>query len=108
MKKKINPFRILPLFIVICGVAVFLVYNNQLNKKFISLEVNSIIIKRNNWQLRTTEFYLQNGLRIDSTFKDNFDLKVGDSISKKSNARSFIVYRKENGKYKFYKKNDIE
>ncbi|UPZ15909.1 hypothetical protein [Flavobacterium humidisoli] len=105
--KKINLFRISPLFIVISGVTAFLIYNNQLNKKFIQLEVNSILVKRNNWQLRTTEFYLQNGLRIDSTFKDNFDLKIGDSISKESNTNIFIVYRKENGKYKFHKKNAI-
>jgi len=106
--KKINVFRILPLFIVISAVTVFLMYNNQLNKKFIGLEVNSIIVKRNNWQLRTTEFYLQNGLRIDSTFKNNFDLKIGDSISKKSNTNIFSVYRKENGKYLFYKKSAID
>lgn len=106
--KKITVLVILPVFIVVSGVTAFLIYNNQLNKKFILLEVNSIIIKRNNWQLRTTEFYLQNGLRIDSTFIDNFDLKIGDSISKKSNTTIFMVYRKENGTYKFYKKNTID
>ncbi|MDY0987557.1 hypothetical protein SOM12_09045 [Flavobacterium sp. CFBP9031] len=106
--KKINLFRILPLLIVISAVTVFLIYNNQLNKKFIRLEVNSIIVKRNNWQLRTTEFYLQNGLRIDSTFKNNFDLKIGDSISKKSNTPIFRIYRKGNGKYLFYKKSTID
>ncbi|QLC67635.1 hypothetical protein LPB248_15375 [Flavobacterium sp. LPB0248] len=108
MKKKINLYRILPLFIIISAVTVFLIYNNQWNKKFIKLEANSIIVTRNNWQLRTTEFYLQNGLRIDSTFKDNFDLKIGDSISKKSNTNTFSVYRKENGIYTFYKKNAID
>lgn len=106
--KKINLFKILPLFIIISAVTVFLIYNNQLNKKFIRLEINSIIVERNNWQLRTTEFYLQNGLRIDSTFKNSFDLKIGDSISKKSNSTIFSVYRKVNGKYIFYKKNDID
>lgn len=99
--------NLVPLFIVVSGVTVFLVYNIQLNKKFIQVEVNSIIIKRNNWQLRTTEFYLKNGLRIDSTFKDHFDLKIGDSISKRPNTKTFSVYRKKNGKYKFYRKNTI-
>ncbi|WP_433833418.1 hypothetical protein [Flavobacterium anhuiense] len=99
--------NLIPLFIVVSGVTVFIVYNIQLNKKFIQVEVNSIIIKRNNWQLRTTEFYLKNGLRIDSTFKDNFDLKIGDSISKRPNTKTFSVYRMKNGKYKFYKKNTI-
>lgn len=108
MSKKLVAGKILPLFIVIVGVTIFITYNNRLNRKFIQSEVNSKIIKRNNWQLRTTEFYLKNGLRIDSTFKNKFDLKIGDSISKKSNTHFFIVYRKENGKYKFYKKNTVE
>ncbi|MET3027640.1 hypothetical protein ABXT06_13255 [Flavobacterium sp. UW10123] len=105
--KKINLYRVLPLVIIISAVTVFVIYNNQLNKKFMLLEVNSIIVKRDNWQLRTTEFYLQDGLRIDSTFKDNFDLKIGDSISKESNTNIFSVYRKENGIYTFYKKNAL-
>lgn len=78
----------------------FILYNENLNRKFVNKKVESIIVKRSNWQLRTTEFYLQNGLRIDSTYKNKFDLKIGDSISKKSNTRRFKVFRKNNsGKY---------
>lgn len=108
MPKKIVTVKILPLVIAIVGITVFIIYNNRLDGKFIQSEVNSKIVKRNNWQLRTTEFHLKNGLRIDSTFKNKFDLKIGDSISKKLNTRFFLVYRKENGKYKFYKKNAVE
>lgn len=109
MKKKYNLLRLVPMLIVIIGVIMFLVYNENLNRKFIRLEVKSIIVKRNNWQLRTTEFYLENGLRIDSTYINNFDLKIGDSISKESNTEMFKVYRKNPlGKYQFYKKYETE
>lgn len=76
MSKKTLTSKILPLFIVILGITIFIIYNNLLNRKFIQTEVNSKIIKRNNLQLRTTEFYLKNGLRIDSTYKNKFDLKI--------------------------------
>lgn len=107
MRKKI--FRFTPLLIVIVGVIMFVFYNSKLNLKFVNLEVQSIIIKRDNWQLRTTEFYLENGLRIDSNYVNNFDLKIGDSISKKSNTGEFKVYRKNQfGKYQFFENNKAE
>jgi hypothetical protein len=97
-KKK----RLIPLLILIVMSVMFILYNEGLNQKFVNEKAESIVIKRSNWQLRTTEFYLQNGLRIDSTYKNKFDLKIGDSISKKSNTRRFKVYRKNNsGKYQF-------
>lgn len=105
MTKFFNILKVLPLIMVaivaICFV-LFVIYNHRLNDKFTKLEVNSTVVKRDNWQLRTTEFYLQNGLRVDSNAIDNFDLKLGDSISKKDNTQSFNVYRKLNGKYEFY------
>jgi len=92
----------LPLIIVAIGFVLFVIYNHRLNVKFTKLEVNSTVVKRDNWQLRTTEFYLQNGLRVDSSSINNFDLKLGDSISKQDSTQSFNVYRKRNGKYEFY------
>lgn len=102
MKKFINILKVLPVIIVAISFVLFVIYNHRLNDKFIKLEVNSIIVKRDNWQLRATEFYLQNGLRVDSTSLDNFDLKLGDSISKQDSTQSFDVYRKRNGTYEFY------
>lgn len=95
---KIN--RLIPLLILVVMSVMFILYNENLNRKFVNKKVESIVVKRSNWQLRTTEFYLQNGLRIDSTYKNKFDLKIGDSISKKSNTRRFKVFIKNNsGKY---------
>lgn len=102
MTKFINILKVLPLIIVAIGFVLFLIYNHLLNNDFIRLEVNSTVLKRDNWQLRTTEFYLQDGLRVDSTYINNFDLKLGDSISKQGSTQSFNVYRKQNGKYEFY------
>jgi hypothetical protein len=102
MTKFFNILKMLPRIIVAIGFILFVIYNHRLNGKFTKLEVNSIIVKRDNWQLRTTEFYLQNGLRVDSNAIDNFDLKLGDSISKQDSTQSFDVYRKLNGKYKFF------
>lgn len=73
------------------------------DKKFYIEKVNSKIIKRNNWQVRTTEFYLENNLMIDSNRIYNFDLKIGDSITKEKRTTIFNVYRKINGKYVLFK-----
>lgn len=94
MKSKYIKF--LPIVIVVIAVVVFLVYNNHLNNRFYLEKVNSKVVKRSNWQLRTTEFYLKNGLRIDSTGILPLDIKVGDSISKEANTGKFKVYRKNN------------
>lgn len=101
--------RFIPLLVVTIGVIAFIFYNAKLNGKFINSGFESIIVKRYNWQLRTTEFYLENGLRVDSNYVDNFDLKIGDSISKNANTGMFKVYRKDlSGKYQFYKKLNLD
>lgn len=107
MKKKYNILRLLPMFIGLVAVIIFMVYNNNLNNKFINNSVNTVVVKKSNWQLRATEFYLKNGLRIDSTYIIPLDLKIGDSISKRSNTGKFDVYRKNKDKYEFYKSYNI-
>lgn len=102
-------FRFIPLLVVTIGVIAFIFYNAKVNKKFISSGFESVIIKRDNWQLRTTEFYLENGLKVDSNHVNNFDLRIGDSISKKANTGVFKVYRKDvSGKHQFYKKLNLD
>ena len=108
MTKIFNVLRMLPVIMVFIGFVIFVIYNHRLNNEFIILKVNSTVVKRDNWQLRTTEFYLQNGLRVDSNAIDNFDLKLGDSISKQDSTKSFNVYRKLNDKYEFYAKYIIQ
>lgn len=102
MAKFSTILKVLPVTIVAIGFVLFVIYNHRLNVKFTKVEVNSTVVKRDNWQLRATEFYLQNGLRIDSSAGNNFDLKVGDSIAKQDSTQSFTVYRKRKGRYQFY------
>ncbi|TPD69787.1 hypothetical protein [Flavobacterium microcysteis] len=66
------------------------------------MKFNSLIVERNNWQLRTTEFYMQNGLRIDSNAIYDFKLKLGDSITKDANSDLFKVYRKDTVDKKYH------
>jgi hypothetical protein len=75
-------------------------YNYQ---RFYDESFNAIVIKRNNWQLRTTEFYLDNGIQIDSSGIPGyeFDLKKGDSIVKTQVSKKFKVFRKTGNIYKF-------
>lgn len=99
-----NYIKFLPIVIVVIVVVVFLVYNNHPNNRFYIEKVNSKVVKRSNWQLRTTEFYLKNGLMIDSTGILPLNIKVGDSISKEANTQKFNVYRKNRAnKFKLHK-----
>ena len=102
MSKKYIKF--LPLVIAVIAISVFLVFVNYNYSKFYREKVNSKVTGRSNWQLRTTEFYLENGLQVDSTGILPYDIKVGDSISKEVNTRKFNVYRKSKfNRFEFYK-----
>lgn len=89
---------------VIFGIFIYfyLVGKNN-NDTFFESKVNSLIVKRNNWQVRATEFYLSNGLFLDSTHRNNLDLRIDDSIAKEANSSFYNVYRKNslNGRYYF-------
>jgi hypothetical protein len=88
--------RLWPLYLIIIIFSFFQIRGCTNNKEFYKNSFGSIVIKRNNWQLRATEFHLDNGIRIDSAGLPgvNYDLKVGDSISKFANSNEFKVYRK--------------
>jgi hypothetical protein len=106
--KKVNYLSLIPVFLfIIILLTLHLCGRNNINK-FIQQSINCKIVKRNNWQLRATEFYLQNGLRIDSSYIQPFDVKVGDSIAKKANSKKFNVYRKVIHEYEYLQTYDIE
>ncbi|MGD1319007.1 hypothetical protein [Chryseobacterium sp. 2R14A] len=102
MNKKYIKF--LPLVIAVIAISVYLVYANYNYARFSREKVNSKVVGRSNWQLRTTEFYLENGLQVDSTGILPYNIKVGDSISKEANSLKFKVYRKNKfQRFEFYK-----
>lgn len=93
MQEKKN----LRIVIVIIGISIvsFFYFRGKINRiKFYESKINSLIIKRDNWQLRTTVFYLKNELRIDSSTIETIDLKIYDSIVKEANSWEYKVYRK--------------
>lgn len=92
-------------FLFIVGIFLFFFIEGKINDdRFFEQKINSKIVKSNDWQVRAIEYYLENGLRIDSSALNNFDLKIRDSICKKSKTWKFVVYRKNAlGKYVFHK-----
>ncbi|MBA9074322.1 hypothetical protein GGR22_002489 [Flavobacterium gossypii] len=89
--------------IVIFGIFIYFhLVGKKNNEKFYKSKVNSLIVERNNWQVRATAFYLSNGLKIDSSSLAEFDLKLGDSIVKQKNTHLFKVYRRENSREGYY------
>lgn len=103
-----NIKKMWPVFFVLLLFLFFYLTGHDNQKKFYNEKINSKIIKRSNWQVRTTEFYLENNLRIDSNYIYNFDLKVGDSIIKEKKSANFNVFRKMNGKYELYKRYNLD
>lgn len=96
--------KIWPLLLIV-GIFFYFFLDGRINdKNFYNQSINSKIIKRSNWAVQTTYFYFDNKLQIDSNNIYNFDLKVGDSISKISKTWKFEVFRKNDfDKYEFHK-----
>ncbi|AZA88157.1 hypothetical protein EG349_15825 [Chryseobacterium shandongense] len=107
MKIK-NIWRLFPLAILI-GIFSYFYFKGKNNRtKFYESKINEKIIDSSDWQKKTTEYYLENGLSIDITILDNIHLKVGDSISKQAESKKYSIYRKNQfGKYEFYKNYNI-
>jgi len=93
MKKKL---KYLPIVMFILIFLFFGVHGQMSYNKFYESDLNHLVVERNNWQKRATEFYLENGVQIDSFSKPSFmyDLKINDSIVKMKNSDVFYVYRK--------------
>lgn len=90
----------IPIAIIIVLIITMIIHSYRVTTNFYRNPSNSIIINRSNWQLRSTSFYLDNGIQIDSFSNFKFDLKIGDSIVKKAQSKKFDVYRK-NGAFKY-------
>ena len=55
------------------------------------------------------EFYLDNGLRIDSSALNEIDIQIGDSIVKDANSWYFKVFKKNIiGHYSYYKTYNLD
>ncbi|AWG24715.1 hypothetical protein [Flavobacterium kingsejongi] len=83
------------LLILFGSIAILSVYEYKNADKFYDSSLHSIIVKRSKLQQKSTAFYVDNEIRIDSIAGiAEYDLKLGDSIVKKGKTFQFDVYRK--------------
>lgn len=102
-------WKFYPLLVIIGIFSYFHIKGENNRTKFYESKLNEKIIDSSDWQKRTTEYYLENGLRINVTVLDSIHLEVGDSISKQSQSKEYSIYRKNRfGKYEFYKNYSID
>lgn len=96
MKRKAI-FRVVILAGIVLFVAFKFLYGSYRSNKFYNAKLNHLVTQRDNSALRSTVFELANGVEIDSSLVDGFDLRVGDSVVKDAGSRRFSVYRKTQG-----------
>jgi hypothetical protein len=104
-----NIWRLYPLGVLI-GIFIYFYFVGKSNKMtFYESSIQEKIVDRDDWQKRTVEYYLENGLSIGITVLDSIDLKIGDSIFKEAKTFKFKIYRKSKvDKYEFYKDYELE
>ncbi|MBL1220602.1 hypothetical protein JET18_07115 [Chryseobacterium sp. L7] len=92
---------ILGLILVVYFYGYKYVYKN--NDHFFKNRIQAKVIKVINHEDKSLQFYYSNEYCITITNTRGDTLKIGDSISKKHNTKSFGVYRIKNGNYIFFK-----
>src|SRR5690606_12700720 len=77
--------------------------NVKNKEEFYKAEFSSVVIRSNTSEGRTTEFHLENNLKIYFWLSAQNPLSIGDSIQKVKDTYLYSVYRKDiNGVWKFY------
>lgn len=96
-----NVIRYIPLIIAVICVIYFYLYNYVFSNKqhFTENELNTKIMRIENYMDKSLQFYYSNDYCITTTHTKGDVLIVGDSISKKAHSNSFCVFRKNNGVY---------
>lgn len=88
-------FSIFIIAILMGGFIFLFVREDRLTKEFYEMKINSLVTKSSDWQKRSIDFYLANGVVLNFVVPIEDKLKLGDSISKKSNTYLYKVYRKD-------------
>ena len=73
------------------------------NQHFYCGNINAKIIKIENYQNKSLQFYYDGKYCITTIDTKNDTLKIGDSISKKSQTAKFNVFRKVGENYQLYR-----
>lgn len=93
------------IFALAFGIYIFWIgYANDKNRNEFYLQgFSSKVIKKEGWQGRSNEYFLDNGLNIKIYYSADSTLKVGDSIQKEANSYEYNAYRKDSkGNYQLY------
>lgn len=85
----------------VCLCAFLQLRSNRLTKEFYHMRINSIIVESSDWQKRSIDFYLANGVTINLLVSEADVIQLGDSIYKPSGTYIYGVYRKDQNQYKF-------
>ena len=110
--KKSNKFKLWKLYpiLILFGIFGYFYIHGKKNFNFFNKhDINSKIIRINNYENKSLQFYYNEDYYITTTETNNDTLSIGDSIVKKTNATFFEVYRKDFfGTYVFYKRYDYQ
>lgn len=98
-------YRFIPIFIGLIAFCYFYLYRfvYKNNDYFYENAINAKIIEVKNYENKSLQFYYTEKFCITTTDTQGDTLKVGDSLSKKSETNAFEVFREENESYKLYK-----
>ncbi|GEM_PF-1172844 len=105
-KKKLKKYlKYIPIILTLILFTYFYIYKYVYinNQHFYRGNIHAKIIKIENYQNKSIQFYYDDKYCITTTDTKNDTLKIGDSISKKSQTAKFDVFRKLGGKYQLYK-----
>lgn len=102
-------YRFAPMILCLMLVGFFCgykyIYKN--NDHFFKNKIQTKIINVMNYENKSLQFYYDNEYCITTTNTRGDTLKVGDSISKEYNRKSFDIFRVKNGNYTFFKSYNI-
>lgn len=98
---KYKDFLILIAIPIILSIFYYIGKSND--DQFYKVKINSIIISRSTWREIAVGFYMDNGLRIDSSALNEINIQIGDSIAKDAKSWNFKVFKKNIiGGYEYY------
>lgn len=113
MKNTLNVAKIVIAGIPLSVVFVWFVYlqidGYRNSKRFFKKQFSSKVVKSKSYYGRSTEFHLENGLKLYFRPPAMDKIGIGDSIQKDSNTNLYTVYRKNmEGHYIFDATYDYE
>ena len=107
--RKFKLWELYPILILFGIFGYFYIYGKRNFNYFNKHDINSKIIRINNYENKSLQFYYNEDYCITTEETNNDTLSIGDSIVKKMDTAFFDVYRKDYfGTYVFYKRYDYK